>query len=128
MKVEINAYQNCPLSMTVTVDEEVITVNFGNWHEGASGNTILREGCAFINPRYEEIAQELGGEPYTRFGEPVVMTGDGSFSDYPLYQFNTEKLASLDPKGFESYMDGYKEHLPIVVEELDRIWETQIFG
>ena len=126
MDIKINTYKNCPLSMAITVDEDtVITKNFGNWYEAVSGNTILMENCAFIDPEYANDAKKLGGVPHTRFGESVEMFC--GFNVYPLYQFSAEKLRDLDEDGYAKYMKNYRENIGGVVKELDSIFEAN-FG
>ena len=95
--VEICSFDFCPLSMALMVDDVCITTNFGNWYESATGNTILREGCAFVAPEYEDVIVELGAQRYTRFGESVVM--ESGFKQYSLYCFDLPTLEKLDPKG-----------------------------
>ena len=102
--------QNCmSLNLVDKNDEPVtsITTNLGN---DIGNGSIMQFCCGFVdvnnNPNIEQFIKENElGEPYMRFGEPVIM--QSGFCQYPLYQFNQEKLEQLDKVGFENYKNAF---------------------
>lgn len=79
------------------------TVNIGSF---AGNSSIVMKNCGWLDtnnvPGIEMFIQEHGlGEPYTRFGSPVI--GHSGFCSYPLYKFDRAKLMELDAEGLERY-------------------------
>lgn len=68
--------------------------------------------CAFLDtnnhPGIEKTLQEAGiAEPYTLYGSPVRI--QSGFCVYPLYQFDPDRLRSMDPEGTAEYEKNYKK-------------------
>ena len=63
----------------------------------------LDQDCAFVdvNNLGQEILPWLENEGLAK---PTGRTQQSGFVSYPEYRFNGEKLAKLDPEGYQSYV------------------------
>lgn len=90
-----------------------ISVTTGN-------NSIIMPHCAYIDtnnwPGICKWLEENGlAKPYTRFGKPVsIMT---SFHEYPLYEFNIERLIEGDKEGWEKHLKSFEDNFERVRDE-----------
>ena len=95
-----------------------LTVNLGN---DIGNGSFMQPFCAFIdmnnNPGAEAFLKENNlAKPYTRFGSPVM--GYSGYCEYPLYQFDRDKLMELDPEGTKEYETAYSRAMPAKQQEM----------
>ena len=112
--VKVFWYQSDPTNMAIQLTDHdtkepyaVPTVNLGPM---IGNETIMPNDCAFIDtnnmPGFDKVLIERGlAEPYTRWGQPVI--GQSGFCQYPLLQFNMDKLKEYDQEGVEKFQDQY---------------------
>lgn len=110
LRVEKFYGSGLPVAIQLYCDEgpfATLTKNLGD----DSGNlSVISPFCAWVdinnNPEAEKFIQDNGlGEPYVRFGEPVVAFSE--YCCYPLYIFNKARLEELDSKGTAEYEENY---------------------
>lgn len=121
-ELRIGAYPMAPLAMFIVMQEKgntdpayerTMTVCLGNYQ---SETSFVQFGSSFIDinnfPETTKILQETGlAIPYLKFGEPVE--AQSGFVIYPLYEFDKNKLAELDPAGFAQYQDAWAKQCTI---------------
>lgn len=84
-------------------DWEILTRHISD----TTGNgSLMMPFCAYVDtgnhPGLDRELCEAGlAEPYKRFGEPVTCTN--GFNEYPLMQFDADRLRALDPEGCARY-------------------------
>ena len=114
-KVEVGSYaKGLPIYIQLYGKEEplaTVTVNLG---DSAGNGAVLMPFVGFVdtnnNPGIMQFLNENGfGEPFKRFGAPVTVYS--GYCEYPVYEFNRQKLAELDPEGTERYYKTYCERM-----------------
>jgi hypothetical protein len=132
-ELRIGSYPMAPLAMFVTIQEKgnedpskerIMTVCLGNYQSELS---FVQFGASFIDinnfPEAIDILEDTElAEPYLKYNLPVnKMSG---FVLYPLYEFDTKRLAELDPQGYAQYKQDWDKQCTIEQNKMD---ET-IFG
>lgn len=121
-ELRIGSYPMAPLAMFIAVQEKgntdpayerVMTVCLGNYQSELS---FVQFGSTFIDinnfPEAPQILEATGlATPYLKFGEPVEK--QSGFIVYPLYEFDKNKLAELDPKGFAQYKEDWSKQCTV---------------
>ena len=116
LDVKVGNYLDNPMAMSIQLSDEGepyahISLNLGN---DIGNGSFVQHGSTFIDtsnyPWAADVLEEAGlAEPYTRFGEPVVMYS--GFCAYPLMQFHLAELAEYDPEGVEKYTETWAQGL-----------------
>lgn len=101
---------------------DTITKNLGN---NAGNGSIVNPYCGWIDTNncpgaVEFIIKNGLGQPYIRFGSPVMMSS--GMCQYPYYQFNKEKLTELDPEGTAEYEANWNGQMEGAIKEVVGIW------
>lgn len=114
--MEIGTYSQAPtvLAIQFYCDEGPYTTATVNLGEDSGNDSVIPFGASFLdtnnNSDIVEELKKLGlGDVYTRFGEEV--TAQSGFCEYPLFQFNVDKLKEYDPSGFSKYESSYRANL-----------------
>ena len=116
--VELNVmtYTRDHLCMAITLTAEDgnplgdVTAYIG--HDIGNGS-VMMANAAFIKDYGENagmgdwLVKNGIAEPYMRFGKPVV--GHSGMAEYPLYNFNINKLKELDPEGWELHTSRWQK-------------------
>lgn len=102
-----------------------VSVNLGEEYREGS---FVPFGSTFIDVNNNDIDElndlfeKTGAEPRTVFGSPYTVSS--GWVDYPIYDFNKDKLKAFDPKGFDEYEKGYREEFP----KAQRRMNIRMFG
>ena len=118
LTLRVGNYVTHPMAMSIQLFEDgepyaTPTVNLGVNDIG--NGSFIQCGSSFVNDNgymkgiVDEMVSAGLGEPYMRFGEPVV--GCSGFNEYPLFSFNMTKLEELDPEGVDAYRDTWAKGL-----------------
>ena len=116
--VELNVmtYTRDHLCMAITLTAEDgnplgdVTAYIG--HDIGNGS-VMMANAAFIKDYGENagmgdwLVKNGIAEPYMRFGKPVV--GHSGMAEYPLYNFNINKLKEMDPEGWELHTSRWQK-------------------
>lgn len=128
--MEIGSYSTSPTVMAIQFmcSEGPYTTATVNLGEDSGNNSVIPFGATFLDTNNNSdivdfFKKEGLGEVYTRFGEEVTM--QSGFCEYPLFQFNVNKLKEYDPKGFSKYESSYRANLEKarskVIEEAEEV-------
>lgn len=112
LKIETYS-KGLPIRIQLYCDEGPFATLTTNLDNDSGNGSIMSPFCGWVdvnnNPEAEDFIRNYSlGEPYTRFGEPVLAFS--GYCCYPLYQFDKQKLMELDPKGTAAYEENYKKH------------------
>ena len=124
LPIHVANYTETPMCMALKLSTKngmpytTLSVNLGN---DIGNDSFMQRYCAFVDtnnfPDAAEFIEENGlGEPYTRFGSPVI--AQSGWCEYPLYQFNEAKLNELDPEGCKQYDERWQKGL---IDEMNKL-------
>lgn len=124
--LKISNYGKGKLAMCLdleTADGEpyaTISKCFGNFYRDETfvpncSTFIDTNNCpqSLLNPVFDA----LGARPRTVFGEPYMI--QSGFCEYPIYDFNPEKLKEYDAQGFAEYQNEYAKNFSIEQRNLN---------
>lgn len=115
-ELNVMTYTRDHLCMAITLTAEDgnplgdVTAYIG--HDIGNGS-VMMPNAAFIKDYGENagmgdwLVKNGIAEPYMRFGKPVV--GQSGMAEYPLYNFNINKLKELDPEGWERHISRWQK-------------------
>lgn len=118
LEMHVSNYRSAPMCMSI-VGERVPARLFGfpmnvttNLGENIAPGVYMPKYCAFVDVSRNDSKELLEfieknnlGKPYKRNGS--VVTGRTGYTDYPVYQFNSEVLRQMDPEGCMKYEQAY---------------------
>lgn len=125
--LNINTYYNNKLAMALELVEKetgepytVVSVNLGEeYREG----TFVPRGSTFIDVNNNDIDdlkdlfEKTGAKPRMVFGQPY--TKPSGWVEYPIYDFDMDKLKEFDPTGFDNYSKDYQSEFPKAQKRLN---------
>lgn len=118
--LRINNYANGKLAMSLDLEtadgDQYATLSkcFGNFYRD---ETFVPNCSTFIDTNncseslLKPVFEALDAKPRTVFGSPYTI--QSGFCEYPIYDFNPEKLKEYDPKGFAAYQKDYSKNFAI---------------
>lgn len=98
----------------------VCSVNLGNYSSELSFvqlNSTYLDTNNWLEGDLENVCKALGGKPYIRFGFPVM--GHSGFCEYPLYEFDSDKLKAFDSKGYAEYVEAWQKECAIEQDKMN---------
>lgn len=118
--LQINNYEHGKLAMSLDLVDEhgaqahTLSKCFGNFYRD---ETFVPNCSTFIDTNncsrdvLQPVFEALDARPRTVFGSPYTI--QSGFCEYPIYDFNPEKLKEYDPEGFAAYQKSYSENFSI---------------
>ena len=111
------------------VEYGVCSVNLGNYSSELSFvqlNSTFMDTNNWTDEMLKPVYEALGAKPYVRFGSPVM--GHSGYCDYPLYEFDSDKLREFDSKGYDEYVKTWQKECVVEQQKMNQRMFGVAFG